>query len=52
MLYVVRSYDLVAFSVVISHGLLNHFPHVVYKHSFGIVVLDVNKFALYSNAPI
>lgn len=47
---VVYSHDLVAFSVVISHGLLNHLPDVVYKHSFGIVVLDVNRFALYSNA--
>ena len=43
----VHSHDLVAFSLVISHDLLNHFPDVVYERSFAIVMLDLNKFPLY-----
>ena len=50
MWYVVL--NLTAFFLVISHDLLNHSPVIVYRHSFGIAVLNVNKFTLRSNAPV
>lgn len=40
---VAHSHDLVALSLVISHDLLNHFPDLVYKSRFAVVVLNENK---------